>query len=44
MGNFLFGVFVGIVVGTVGFGELAPMLDRGVDYIKNGSREYVNNR
>jgi hypothetical protein len=44
MGNFLVGVVFGIVVGTIGFGEIAPMLDRGIEYIQYGSREYVNRR
>jgi hypothetical protein len=44
MGNFLLGTIFGIVIGTVGFSEIAPMLDRGIEYIQYGSREYVNRR
>jgi len=41
MSNFFFGVFIGIVVATVGFNGVTSILDRGVDSIKNGAQEYV---
>ena len=44
MKTFVFGVVVGIVISTVGFGGVAQILDHGVAKVKTTSQELANEK
>ena len=44
MKTFVFGVVVGIIVATVGFGGVAQILDHGVNKVKATSQELANEK
>ena len=44
MKTFAFGVIVGIILATVGFGGVAQILDHGVAKVKSTSQELANEK
>jgi len=44
MKTFIFGVVVGIIISTVGFGGVAQILDHGVTKVKTTSQELANEK
>jgi hypothetical protein len=39
MKSFIFGIVIGIIISTVGFGGVAQILDHGVSKVKTTSQE-----